>query len=68
MPVHTNEREKLKSVCFKIEPELLMRLDAFATTHGLLRSEVLRLAVERFLEQEEITPKAKVGKPFKLKR
>lgn len=60
--------ESCKTVCFKLDPTLLLRVDAYATTHNMQRSEVIRLALERFLEQEETLPPAKIEKPFKIRR
>jgi metal-responsive CopG/Arc/MetJ family transcriptional regulator len=41
----------LKVVAFKIEEELLKELDLFAMNHRLYRSEVIRLAIQKFLEE-----------------
>lgn len=40
----------LKTLCVKIEPELIEFLDAYAEAHGLNRSEALR----RILEDKKI--------------
>jgi len=41
----------LKVVAFKIEEELLKELDLFAMNHRLYRSEAIRLAIQKFLEE-----------------
>jgi len=39
----------MKIVTFKIEQKLLNDLDTYAATHGLLRSEVIRLAIKEYI-------------------
>ena len=41
----------VKVVTFKIEEELLEQVDLFAINHKLYRSEVIRLAIQRFLKE-----------------
>ena len=44
--------EDLKVVTVKMPETLLNALDRYAINHGLSRSETVRLAVLRFLEEE----------------
>jgi metal-responsive CopG/Arc/MetJ family transcriptional regulator len=43
----------MRVVTFKIEEELLDRLDSFARLKGLSRSEVIRKAIELYLKLED---------------
>ena len=42
----------MRVVSFKIEPSLLEKLDLYAINHGMQRSEVIRLAIERLIREE----------------
>jgi metal-responsive CopG/Arc/MetJ family transcriptional regulator len=42
----------VRVVTFKIERSLLDLLDLYATNHGMYRSEVIRLAIQRLLEED----------------
>ncbi|MCE4606646.1 MAG: ribbon-helix-helix protein, CopG family [Desulfurococcales archaeon] len=42
----------MKVVTFKIEEELLRRLDQFAASKNMVRSEVIRRALKTYLERE----------------
>jgi len=52
----------LRVVTFKVDEDLLERLDLFAKAKGVTRSEVIRKAIELYLKLEEfkITPKVKI--------
>jgi metal-responsive CopG/Arc/MetJ family transcriptional regulator len=41
----------VKVVTFKIEEELLEQVDLFAINNKLYRSEVIRLAIQKFLKE-----------------
>jgi metal-responsive CopG/Arc/MetJ family transcriptional regulator len=43
----------LRVVTFKVEQYLLDLVDLYATNHGMYRSEVIRLAIKRLLEEDE---------------
>ncbi len=45
----------LRVVTFKIERYLLDLLDLYAMNHNMHRSEVIRFAIQRFLEENEMT-------------
>ncbi|QJF12347.1 putative transcriptional regulator [Metallosphaera rod-shaped virus 1] len=58
----------MEVVTFKIDENLLVLLDFYAINHRLSRSEVIRKAIEKLVQDEinkEIVHKAKVEK-FKL--
>lgn len=58
----------MRVVTFKIDENLLVLLDFYAINHRLSRSEAIRKAIEKLVQDEinkEIVPKAKVEK-FKL--
>ena len=40
----------MRTVCFKLEDELLEKLEAYARKRGLTRSEVIRRALEKYIE------------------
>jgi len=42
----------MRTVTFKIEPQLLELLDLYAINHGMQRSEAIRLAIERLVREE----------------
>ncbi len=44
--------EELRVVTVKIPVTLLNMVDRYAVNHGLYRSEVIRMALVRFLEEE----------------
>ncbi len=43
----------MRVVTFKIDEELLERLDSFARLKGVTRSEVIRKAIELYLKLED---------------
>jgi metal-responsive CopG/Arc/MetJ family transcriptional regulator len=45
----------LRVVTFKVERYLLDLLDLYAMNHGMYRSEVIRLAIQKLLEEDEKT-------------
>ena len=56
---------ELRTVTFKIEPDLLELLDLYAINHNLNRSEAIRKAIETFVKGEvekNTVPTAKVEK------
>ncbi len=56
----------LRVVTFKIDYDLLDRLDTYCRMKGLPRSEVIRRAIEHYLRKEwdEIMPRPKVVKLY----
>lgn len=55
----------MRVVTFKIEETLLERLDVYAIKYQLTRSEAIRKAIEKLLQEEaekEAIPKARVEK------
>ena len=42
----------MKVVTFKLEEELLRRIDQYATAKNMVRSEVIRRALKSYLERE----------------
>ena len=59
----------LRNTSFKIDENMLSQIDAYAIKHRITRSDVIRLAIQRFLEEElkkERVPKIKVEKGDKL--
>ncbi|MCE4617558.1 MAG: ribbon-helix-helix protein, CopG family [Desulfurococcales archaeon] len=42
----------MRVVTFKIEDELIRKIDKYAYEHGLTRSEVIRRALKSYLERE----------------
>ena len=52
----------MRVVTFKVDEELLERLDGFARLKGVTRSEVIRKAIELYLKLEEykVKPEPKV--------
>jgi len=60
----------LRVIVFKADEELITRIDTYAMNHRMYRSEVIRLALQKFFEEElkrETNPKAKVEKIMRLK-
>ena len=58
-----------KQFNFKADDDLLMMLEAYAIKHKMSKSEVVRLALQKFLEEElkkERVPEIKVEKGDKL--
>jgi metal-responsive CopG/Arc/MetJ family transcriptional regulator len=43
----------LRVVTFKVERYLLDLLDLYAMNHGMYRSEVIRLAIKKLLEEDK---------------
>ena len=59
----------LKQFTFKADEDLMMMLEAYAIKHKMTKSEVIRLALQRFFEQENENQKIieiKVEKGDKL--
>ena len=54
----------MKVVTFKVEEELLERLDSYARLKGVTRSEIIRRAIELYLrlEEKKIVPQPKIVK------
>jgi len=54
----------VRVVTFKMDEDLLERLDSFARIKGVTRSEVIRKAIELYLRVEEkrIAPRPKIVK------
>jgi len=48
----------LKQFTFKADDNLMMMLEAYAIKHKITRSDVIRLAIQRFLEEESEKEKA----------
>ena len=42
----------LRVISFKIDETILSQIDAYAIKHRITRSDVIRLAIQRFLEEE----------------
>jgi len=60
----------LRVIVFKADEELITRMDTYAMNHRMYRSEVIRLALQKFFEEElkrETNPKAKIEKIMRLK-
>jgi metal-responsive CopG/Arc/MetJ family transcriptional regulator len=57
--------EKMRVVTFKVEEDLLELLDRYAIRYGLNRSEAIRKAIEKVVNEEiskDTVPLAKVEK------
>jgi len=54
----------VKVVTFKVEEELLERLDSYARLKGVTRSEIIRKAIELYLrlEEKKLVPQPKIVK------
>ena len=50
----------MRVVTFKIDEELLIQLDNFAVSHGLTRSDVIRMAIKWFLTQDPPRSRVKI--------
>ena len=60
----------LRVIVFKADEDLITLMDTYAMNHRMYRSEVIRLALQKFFEEElkkETNPKAKVEKIMRLK-
>jgi metal-responsive CopG/Arc/MetJ family transcriptional regulator len=60
----------LRIIVFKADEDLIIKMDAYAMNHRMYRSEVIRLALQKFLKEElekETIPKARVEKIMRLK-
>ena len=60
----------LRIIVFKADEDLVVKMDTYAMNHRMYRSEVIRLALQKFLQEElekETNPKARVEKIMKLK-
>jgi len=59
----------LRNTSFKIDENMLSQIDAYAIKHRITRSDVIRLAIQRFLEEElekEKAVKIRIEKGDKL--
>ena len=59
---------RMKVVTFKIEEDLLARVDEYATSRGETRSEVIRKALEMFLNSNGKSRKAKKVRVLSISR
>ena len=60
----------LRVIVFKADEDLIIKMDTYAMNHRMYRSEVIRLALRKFFEEElkrETNPKARVEKIMRLK-
>ena len=60
----------LRIIVFKADEDLVVKMDTYAMNHRMYRSEVIRLALQKFLQEElekETNPKARVEKIMRLK-
>ena len=60
----------LRIIVFKADEDLVVKMDKYAMNHRMYRSEVIRLALQKFLKEElekETNPKARVEKIMRLK-
>jgi len=60
----------LRVIVFKADEDLIIKMDTYAMNHRMYRSEVIRLALQKFLKEElekETNPKARVEKIMRLK-
>jgi len=60
----------LRIIVFKADEDLITKMDAYAMNHRMYRSEVIRLALQKFFEDEEKKEKelkARVEKIMRLK-
>ena len=60
----------LRIIVFKADEDLVVKMDKYAMNHRMYRSEVIRLALQKFLQEElekETNPKARVEKIMRLK-
>jgi len=60
----------LRVIVFKADEDLVVKMDKYAMNHRMYRSEVIRLALQKFLQEElekETNPKARVEKIMRLK-
>lgn len=61
-PEHTPGASAMRVVTFKLEEDILEKLDGLAREKGVTRSEVIRKAIELYLKLEDfrIQPQPKV--------
>lgn len=45
-------KESLRTVSFKVEPELLQELDIYALNHGMTRSDAIREAIKLLVKEK----------------
>jgi len=60
----------LRVIVFKADEDLIIKMDTYAINHRMYRSEVIRLALQKFLQEElekETNPKARIEKIMRLK-
>jgi hypothetical protein len=60
----------LRVIVFKADEDLIIKMDTYAMNHRMYRSEVIRLALQKFLQEElekETNPKARIEKIMRLK-
>ena len=60
----------LRVIVFKADEDLVVKMDKYAMNHRMYRSEVIRLALQKFLQEElekETNPEARVEKIMRLK-
>ena len=60
----------LRIIVFKADENLIAQMDTYAMNHRMYRSEVIRLALQKFLEEElkkETELKARIEKIMRLK-
>ena len=60
----------LRVIVFKADEDLITKMDTYAMNHRMYRSEVIRLALQKFLEEElkrETNPNARIEKIMRLK-
>lgn len=60
------EYRRMKVITFKIEEELLAKIDKYASSKGETRSEVIRRAIEMFLNSNGGSKKVKEVKVLGL--
>ena len=58
---------KIKTVSFKIEEDLLERLDAYAKKHKITRTDALKQAIGLLLKEESRNETIKAPKVEKIK-
>ncbi len=62
------EYRRMKVITFKIEEDLLARIDEYAISRGETRSEVIRKALESFLNSNGKSKKVKKIKVLSISR
>jgi len=48
-----DNRVRITNISLKIEYDLVLRVDAYAIMHNMSRSEVVRKAIEEFLQRHQ---------------